>query len=81
MVQLVIENDIRFAPGLKEFKAWWMSWQSDSGWSPGRIDAGVHLAYAAVKVPGAAARVSTVTEKTEQSTGVSRTAARTINRG
>ncbi|MCA1836376.1 MAG: hypothetical protein LC721_08635, partial [Actinobacteria bacterium] len=81
VAQLVIEDHIRFGPGLTDYKAEWMSWQPDSPWSPGRIDAGVHLAYAAVKVPGADARVSTVTEKTRQSTGVSRTAARTIQRG
>lgn len=81
VAQLVIEDHIRFGPGMPEFKNEWMTWQTDSKESPGRLDAGVHLAYAAVKVPGADARVSTVTEKTRQSTGVSRTAARTIQRG
>jgi phage terminase large subunit-like protein len=80
VAQLVIEDHVRFGPGLTEFKHEWMTWQANSPWSPGRIDAGVHLAYAAVKVPGAEARVSTVTEKTRQSTGVSTTAARQINR-
>ena len=80
VAQLVIEDHVRFGPGLQEFKNEWMTWQVDSKESPGRLDAGVHLAYAAVKVPGADARVSTVTDKTRQSTGVSQTAARQIQR-
>lgn len=84
IAQQVIEDRARFGGPLKEFKNEWMTWQPPApgrtSWSPGRLDAGVHLAYGLLKVPGASAVVSTVADKPKTPTGASRMAKRTIDR-
>jgi hypothetical protein len=53
------EDRIRFGPGLTDLGREWMTWQSTSSQSPGRIDASVYLGYALLPVPGAGKLIST----------------------
>lgn len=80
VAQQVIVDNAKFAGLLPDFEREWTSWQSDSKESPGRLDAGVHLAYNLIRIPGAEALVSTVKDQPKEPTGKSRTAARRIER-
>jgi hypothetical protein len=53
IAQQLVEDRIRLAAPLLELEREWLTWRPDSPWSPGRIDASVHLAYALLPVPGA----------------------------
>lgn len=79
--QQIILDNIRFhGIALIDFEKEWTTWQSDSGESPGRLDAGVHLAYGMMRIPGAEAVVSTVADRPLAPTGKSRAATRRIRR-
>lgn len=58
IAQQVREGRAVFGPGLPELKAEWQEWHPDSPWSPGRIDAAVHLAFSLLDVPGSESLVS-----------------------
>lgn len=58
IAQQVKEGRAVFGAPLPELKAEWLEWHPTSNYSPGRIDASVHLAYALLDVPGSAALVS-----------------------
>lgn len=79
--QQVIIDNARFAGlAMLDFEKEWITWQPGSPESPGRLDAGVHLAYNLVKIPGAEAVVSTITATPKESTGTSKTAQHRISR-
>lgn len=44
VAQAVTTNRVGFLPGLKKLKTEWTLWQPGSKWSPGALDASVHLA-------------------------------------
>lgn len=58
IAQQLAEDRIRLAAPLLDLEAEWLTWRPTDTWSPGRIDASVHLAYALLPVPGASAVVS-----------------------
>lgn len=80
VAQQVIEDNAKFYGLLTDFEKEWMTWQLGSKESPGRLDAGVHLAHQLLPIPGSEAVVSTVHDKPKESTGHSKTAARKISR-
>lgn len=55
----------RFARGdqLANFKREWTLWEPDSTWSPGALDAGVHLAYELLPPPGQTGGVHSVAKR------------------
>lgn len=58
IAQQVREGRALFGAPLPELKAEWLEWHPDSTYSPGRIDASVHLAYGLLDVPGSEALIS-----------------------
>ena len=58
VAQRFVEDRIRLAAPLPELCQEWLTWQPTDPWSPGRIDASVHLAFSLLPVPGATALVS-----------------------
>lgn len=53
VAQQWVEDRIRTGAYLPEFEEEWATWQPDQKDSPGRIDAGVYLAYGLLKPPSA----------------------------
>ena len=51
------------ADDLHSFKSSWTLWEPDTTWSPGDLDAGVHLAYELLPPPGAQASVTSVAKQ------------------
>lgn len=45
VVQAIVMDRVRFGPNLRDFENEWTQWEPGSTWSPGALDAGVHLAY------------------------------------
>ncbi len=80
IAQQVLEGNALFSGLLTDFEKEWVTWQSDSKESPGRLDAGVHLAYQLIKVPGSEMVVSNIADKPRDPIGKTRTAARRIER-
>lgn len=80
VAQQVIEGNAAFYGLLTDFEKEWTTWQVGSKDSPGRLDAGVHLAHQLIRIPGSEAVVSTVHDKPKESTGRSKTAGRRISR-
>lgn len=81
IAQQVIEDNARFhGLQLLDFEKDWLTFQTGASDSPGRLDAGVHLAYKLIRVPGSESVVSTVKDRPRTPAGTSRTAARRINR-
>lgn len=58
IAQQLVEDRIRIAAPLPALEAEWCDWRAESGWSPGRIDASVHLAYSLLPIPGSGQVVS-----------------------
>lgn len=61
VAQAVLTARAWFGPGLdlRDFRNEWTMWEPGSTWSPGALDAGVHLAYALLpKLPAGAVVVS-----------------------
>jgi hypothetical protein len=54
VAQQIIGDLIRFGAYLPEFEVEWSSWQPGQPYSPGRIDAGVHLATLLLRPPSGA---------------------------
>lgn len=66
--------------GLQGLKSEWTLWEPDSTWSPGALDAAVHLAYELLPPPGSAAAVHSVAGLSRSSTREGAVAARRITR-
>lgn len=71
IAQQIAEDRVRFTARLPELEGEWLAWRPTDPWSPGRIDASVHLAYELLPVPGAAALVSSPAQARRVPTGVS----------
>lgn len=69
IAQQIAEDRMRFAAHLPDLEAEWLGWRPTDPWSPGRIDASVHLAFQLLPVPGAAGLVSTPAGSRKESTG------------
>jgi hypothetical protein len=80
VAQQVLEGNAAFAGLLTDFEKEWTTWQPTSKDSPGRLDAGVHLAYQLIRVPGSQTVVAPVADRPKEPTGKSRAAARRIQR-
>lgn len=64
-------------PGLSDFKSEWQLWEPGSTWSPGALDAGVHLATDMLPPINAGSSVSSAAKRSRSSvTGTSSLAAR-----
>lgn len=71
-----------FAAGtdLRGFQSEWTLWEPDSPWSPGALDAGVHLAYELLPPPGSGAAVHSVASRSRAQAKEGAVAARRISR-
>lgn len=65
---------------LHGFKQEWTLWEPDSTWSPGALDAGVHLAYELLPPPGSTAAVHSVASRSRTPQREGAVAARRISR-
>lgn len=65
---------------LRTLKGEWQMWETGSTWSPGALDAGVHLAYELLPAIGAGATVHSVAGRRRDSAQPSGVAARRIAR-
>ena len=45
VVQALMMDHVRFGPNLRDLENEWTQWEPGSTWSPGALDASVHLAY------------------------------------
>lgn len=61
VAQQFTSDNLRFAVPMPECEEEWATWSDESKYSPGRIDASVHLALRMLPIPGADALVSTPT--------------------
>ena len=56
IVQAITLDHVRFGPNLRDLESEWTQWEPGSTWSPGALDASVHLGYELLpKVPGSSA--------------------------
>ena len=58
IAQQFAEDRLRLAAHMPDLESEWLSWRPTDSWSPGRIDASVHLAFQLLPVPGSAGLVS-----------------------
>lgn len=65
---------------LRTLKGEWQMWETGSTWSPGALDAGVHLAYELLPAVGAGATVHSVASRRRDSASATGVAARRIAR-
>lgn len=65
---------------LANFCSEWTLWEPDSTWSPGALDAGVHLAYELLPPPGSSAAVHSVAKRSRGQAKEGGVAARRISR-
>jgi hypothetical protein len=63
IAQAVVHGRAWFAPGLGELKKEWLLWEPGSTWSPGGLDAAVHLAWGLLPPVPAGALVQSVASR------------------
>ena len=68
------------AAALDGLKTEWKLWEPDSSWSPGALDAAVHLAYEILPPPGQRATVTSVADKSKSQVKEGGVSARRITR-
>lgn len=81
IAQAIRMNRVWLAPGLKQLTTEWTLWEPGSTWSPGALDAAVHLATKMLPAINSGAVVQSVASRSRgESRGRSGLAGRTISR-